>query len=167
MIGARTVLALCFFQANPQDLPYSPRLMWLAALAALLTQLRPQPQPWLATAAALVQLAVMGLFLHTLLLVHGKPERWTQTATAVFGTIAVTNVAAWPVLWWLQQIGPGPATALPLFVGLAIGVWFLAILAHILRHALEVGTLAAVLLGLGGLMITLFVTVFLATAFRS
>jgi len=164
--AARTLLALCFFQANPQDLPYAPRLVWMSAAAALLTQLRPQQQLALAATAGGVQLAVLGLFLHTLLTLQGKPERWTQSATALFGAIGVTNLASWPVLWWLEQNGPTPAAALPLFVGLAIGVWFLAILAHILRQALEVGSGPAILLGLGGVLLALFVTVFLASAFH-
>ncbi len=82
-----------------------------------------------------------------LLALFRRPERYLQTATAIFGVSLLLT----PLMYGLQAVLNGVPDSNPLLVPLRLGlltvfVWYLLINANILRAALEVNLLVAVLL---------------------
>ena len=155
----RRLLDLCLLRAGPQDLPYSTGFLALTMLASL--------------GAGLLAVSVMGdgrnttvdlgitylftlAFLYGALSARGVASRFVQTASAMFGTDALITLAALPALHAATgEGGNRPITGLAM---LALGVWNLAVLGHILRHALDtvmpVGLAVALAYVLGSLLLT-------------
>jgi hypothetical protein len=140
---ARELLRICLLKAGPQDLPFSRELLALAMAGSLglgypaLSTYSDTPTPGVdLLATALFSLG----FVYAALSLRGLLNRFTQTATAVFGTDILITAIAVPFLY----AGNTPLATLMMLV---IGIWNLVVLGHILRHALSVplpgGILAA------------------------
>jgi hypothetical protein len=151
-------LDLCRFRAAPQDLPASRTLLWGSALVAIVSAPPGNEGVLSAWIAAGLQTVLLGLFVHTLLGLQNRAERWEQTGAAVFGATALINLLAWPVVLWYFRVVETQAAFMPSLLGLLLSGWYLAVLAHILRHALEVGFGAALLLSVGCMLLLLAVT---------
>jgi len=83
---------------------------------------------------ALTDLSLSALCLYAALAVINKTPRFQQAFTALAGGTAVLNLAAVPI-FWLNASAATPAFGLSNFV---IILWGLAIIAHVLKHTLEV-----------------------------
>ena len=142
---------ICLLRAGPQDIPYSPLLLGLALAAYALIDLMVTS---LAVAGAtavkmvLLDVAVMAVFLQLILQWYAKPARFLQTLTAMAGTGALLGLLAWPLIRVLADVGPDGAPPLPaVLLWLALLIWSLVVLGHILRHALGVSLPVGVALG--------------------
>lgn len=142
-------LDICLYRKGPQDLPASGFLLrlTLAAYWVVGTLLQAPDSGWLPamlqTAAELaMSLAVVAVLLYTV----GRPQRFLQTATAWLGTDALVSLLGIPPLQLIADIGAGPIAAL---LWLLLVGWHIAVMAHIVRHALSqslpVGFVVAVL----------------------
>ncbi|NOZ11839.1 MAG: hypothetical protein GXP09_12485 [Gammaproteobacteria bacterium] len=131
-------VTICFFRTNPQDLPTSRVLLGLTAFAALFTSIRSTVELPNALLIASFHLFLMGLFIHTALLFRRRTARWSQTTSAVFGITAVINLVTWPFIPWMEHTQDTPQGAIPALIGVFLTIWYIAILAHILRHALDI-----------------------------
>jgi len=151
-------LDLCRLRAAPQDLPTSRTLLWTSALAAVLSAPPGDEGLLSGWVASSLQVALLGLFVHTLLGLQNRPERWDQTGAAVFGTTALINLMAWPVVLWYFRSPDPDAAFIPSLLGILLSCWYIAVLAHILRHALELGFGAALMLSVGCMLLLLAVT---------
>jgi len=151
-------LDLCRLRAAPQDLPASRTLLWASALAAIVSAPPGDEGVLSGWIAAGLQVALLGLFVHTLLGLQNLPERWDQTGTAVFGTTALINLMAWPIVLWYYRVPEPEAAFIPSLLGVLLSCWYIAVLAHILRHALELGLGAALMLSVGCMLLLLAVT---------
>ena len=158
LAALRRLLDVCLLRAGPQDLPYSRDFMILTMAASLGAGL-------LAVAIleetrfALLELVLTYLFtvafLYAVLSFRRLAGRFVQTASAVFGADALITLVALHALHAASDAGAErPVTGLAM---LALGLWNLAVLGHILRHALDtilpVGVLVALSYVIGSLLL--------------
>ena len=145
-------ISLCLLRLRPQDLPASSPLLALAALAYTASTA-------IAHSALLSPLdAVIGGVVDALLLcgltlsLLGVHRRWTravQTLTALVGAGTVTTLVAIPFLSWrVGVMRAGDPAGIELAFIAMIVVWNLAVIAHILRHALSTSFPGAVVIAI-------------------
>lgn len=153
-------------RAGPEDLPSSPRLQWGAFVLLVGLQgglgawLMPQESSILpqAIASGLASLA----WLAFLLRIFGKPERFTQTATAMLGIACLFAPISIPVIAQVRPDASGMIAFSPLMLlAFALSLYLIYINGRILRAAIERPLAQCILLFLLGefvvfaLMITL------------
>lgn len=136
-------LDICFFKANPQDIPASRFLatgaVILYAALSLLISIIELP-PGNAILSAFTDTAILVALGGVSLWIIGKQERSSQTITALAGTGVILQLIAWPVLFWLSGFDDPNSgyLAFPRWGLLLLVLWNVMIIAHILRHALSV-----------------------------
>lgn len=147
----RPFTAICCFRKGPQDLPASPELLSLCLLgygfSSFLLAVTSQ-EPDIAIATALIDTLLLALLCYVLLLLRRLPGRWLQATTALSGIGIIFSLAAVPMSFWLANIERDNALLLPVFlIVILLLVWNIAVMAHIMRHALStsftLGLLAA------------------------
>ena len=148
----RPFVSLCLLRLRPQDLPPSSLLLAFTALtytactaiahSALLSPLD-------ALVGGVVDAALLcGLTLSLL----GVLRRWSravQTLTALVGAGTLTTIVAIPFLSWRVSVmrAGDPAGIELAFIALIV-VWNLAVIAHILRHALSTSFLGSIVIAI-------------------
>ena len=134
-------LDLCLLRKGPQDVPASMLLLKLCLLAygliGLIVLLLSTPIP-VALLQALLDIVLLSGLLYVGLTLYHHPERFEQTLTALAGSGALIALLAFPLMAWLMNEERGGDIALPSLLLLALLVWSIAIMAHILRHAFAV-----------------------------
>ena len=137
----RPFVSICLLRLRPQDLPASSLLLALSVLAytactalahsALLSPLDA------VIGGAVDALLLCGLTL-SLLALHRRWARAVQTLTALVGAGTVTTLVAIPFLAWRVGVmrAGAPAGIEMAFIAMIV-VWNLAVIAHVLRHALS------------------------------
>lgn len=146
----RCLVRISLLRNGPQDLPYSRELFGLCAATSLGMgylvlrgfHLSPSPGPDL-----LLTLVFSLAFVYGMLALRGMTNRFVQTATAFFGTDIIVSMVALPVL----QLSTGAGAQAPVSGLAMIGItlWNIAIIGHILRHALSASLALGVLAALG------------------
>lgn len=157
---------ICRFKRRPQDIPQSVNLMSLcifiyllvASLLLVLTE-----TPGRSFLSACVEIVILLLFTIGLLMLSGKTNRWIQTITAMSGTGVVLSLIALPVYILMSMYTTADANSNPLYtvavmVLAALALWNIAVMAHILREALEVGMFTGVMLAISYIWIILSVS---------
>jgi hypothetical protein len=134
-------LDICLLRAGPQDLPASNVLLALAlgayALVALGVSLMSASLP-AALGITAIDVLLMAAFASLLLRWTNKVARLNQTLTALGGTGALLGLLAWPLISMiLRSQGQEEAPDLPVLLWLGLLIWNLAVVAHIVRHALS------------------------------
>lgn len=137
---------LCLLRAKPQDVPASSGALGVAlgaygAVSVLLASTDLTLER--AVPYALVDTLILALLTHGVLRMRRYSARFPQTLTALAGSGALLGLAAWPV-----TLSPEPSLLLLVMV-----IWSLAVSAHILRHALAVALLPAILISLGFVLV--------------
>ena len=141
---------ICRLRKGPQDLPPSAELLALAlvayaavvAVSALISRL---PGP--AIGSSMVETFLIAAINFVLLALRRFDGRWLQTTTAMAGTGVLFTLLALPLLAGLAGAGNADAAASLLYPALlALIVWNIAVIAHILRHALSVPFAVAVII---------------------
>jgi hypothetical protein len=149
----RAYFSVCTFRLGPQDLPAAvvfliiSLILYGLASVALVLPVRAAATAVLAGAA---ETGLLLLLTWGLLWLRGLPARFRQTATALAGTGFLFSMAALP-LFSLRYAYDGNAAVI-LAVGLlvlALVIWNVAVMAHILRHAMSVSFAMGVLLAMG------------------
>ena len=158
-------LDICLLRKGPQDVPASPILLkWTLAaygLASLLVQVV-SVSPLTALFQAFLDLGLLVGLTYIVLQMVGFPARFTQTLTALAGTGALFGFAILPVTIWMNQdLGGGTPAGVPALLFLGWLIWSLAVVAHVLRHALSTSVAMAVLYTLGYLVISVVVATWL------
>ena len=125
---------------GPQDLAFDHSLLMAVVLAYGLLQLAmglllsDGKVPTLPL--VVIQMGVTLVSLHWLLRLAGKPERFVQTATAIFGSLVVLAPARLTVAWLAMSAAEGGGMQLPaMFLNFALAIWVLVIVARIVRAA--------------------------------
>jgi len=161
----RQLIDLCLFQAKPQDLPSAPRLLIGTALFATAAYAVTDPtfqQASHTLGMAIGQVALFGVAIWIVLRLRGFPERFVQTATALYGTGGLIQLLGWPIFAWMHSVDETPAAGIPFMLVLLLSVWFLAIMTMVLRNALETSVGMSLLItiatqgAVGLLLLTLF-----------
>jgi hypothetical protein len=142
---------IALWRKGPQHLPASVLLLVLVVVLSGVLSLvfRPtlDPPEQHLTLLVVLEIGVSLAWIWLLLAVFRRPERFVQTATAIFGT----GVLLTPLLFGIRTALEGMERTSPLLVPVLLGlltllVWYLLINAHILRAALEVNLFVAILL---------------------
>ncbi len=140
----KAFLDLCLFRTGPQDLPTSVWLRnatlvgYFAVSAVLSVSLNPAINSLF---SALLDTLFLALLAVVSLQLVAKRERVNQTLIAIYGSGILFNLAIAPLaiiyLSMDKQAGPLLATGIT-----ALGLWNLAVLGNILRHALNLPLIA-------------------------
>jgi len=128
---------ICLFKKGPQDLPASGLLLALTTAAYLLVGLilLGLETNWTdALVQVLAEAAMLVGFLFVTLKVAGLMPRFLKTTAAMLGTDALISCFAIPLLTWMMNAQGTQGVYLFL---LLLMLWHLAVVAHILRHALS------------------------------
>ncbi|MDN5848905.1 MAG: hypothetical protein L0H63_04600 [Nitrococcus sp.] len=156
---ARQMFDICLLRCAPQHLPYSWELLGLTLIVSVglaypaMQVLEPTPNPLSKLLVGL--LFTLGLT-YGILAIRGLKVRFVQTASALFGTDAIITLVAFPVLYAADA-----ASAQDTFARLALtglGIWNLLVMGHILRHALSLPLPGGILVALGYVFGSLWVS---------
>ncbi|KAA3632915.1 MAG: hypothetical protein DWQ08_02650 [Proteobacteria bacterium] len=132
---------VCLFRSGPQDAPASEALLiatgFLVALSYTLTN-GMYPSLYDRIVIAVSQVLVFGAVVWVVLKIKNLESRWVQTLTALYGSAALFQFLSWPFIEMFDGTG-GESADLPqpLWLHVAVGAWYLAVMSNILRHALE------------------------------
>jgi hypothetical protein len=139
---ARLYAQIAMLRRAPQDVPGAPSVLAMTLIAyfavnAVLNQaLQPLPIPWLRP--LLVDMAFIFGWYAVLLRLAKRPERFTQTTSAVFGVELLLAPLLVAVGWAVRRAGQESTWLLPLmFIWIVLVVWMVAANSHILKNALE------------------------------
>lgn len=132
---------ICLLRLGPQDLPASQRLLQYALVANVVVSVvgtAPLTGVGTAIAQTLFGVLLFALLLHVALGWRRLRARFVQTFTAVMGCEALFGVVIFPlVLWMVRAQQADASTQTPLLLWLVIAIWYVVVLAHILRHAMS------------------------------
>lgn len=93
------------------------------------------------------QIALLAVFVFLLLKINKKESRWLQTLIALFGSLAIINLATYPFIRNLNLFSDGNLVlSSGIMIVAALQLWFFVVMARILKDALEVRMARAVLL---------------------
>lgn len=139
--GIDACIGIVRFRKGPEDVPASTGLLLLALAGGVV--LRGASQALLPSAVRIMPMAMIGLsmglslaFVWVVVRVAGRPERFIQTATALFGSQVVLMPVLLATAWFFLAHGNDPAWQMPAVLArLAAEVWVLLIAARIVRSA--------------------------------
>jgi len=142
---------ICRFRLGPQDLPCSTALLRGALLFYVLISTVVSGfdlEPASAVMAALVDAGLMLSMIWLVLWARQLTPRFMQSAAALLGTGILFGFVAVPLMWWQSQYTePNQALAPSLLILMLFG-WNVAVIGHILRHALNTQFYIGVLMSL-------------------
>ena len=159
----KTLFDILRLRAGPEDLPASSRLLWgtFATLVALQTGLgawlMPEdtsilPQALLSGLASLAWLAVV-------LRLFGRPERFTQTASAMLGIACLFAPISLPVIAAIRpQAGQAVEWSPLVMLAFGISLFLVYVNGRLLRAAIERPLLQCIVLFLLGEFLVFAVT---------
>ncbi|WP_423906998.1 hypothetical protein [Candidatus Spongiihabitans sp.] len=143
---ARTLIQICLFKAKPQDLEASVNLLILA-IAATLGLFMVRNNHLIKDNIlfiSLVQAGLPGLGLKLLLVLFSKPERWLQSATALYGCSALLLLIIIPFIMMSDgsELSQGnlSLTKIPI---IASSLWYFTVIIFIFRETLEISRVLA------------------------
>ncbi|MDH3377368.1 MAG: hypothetical protein OEQ39_10465 [Gammaproteobacteria bacterium] len=158
---------LVTFRAKPQDVPESDQLVVATALLALVTSLPTASigETFGATLAiSTLQILIFAAVIWLVLRYNGVSERWRQTITALFGALTIMQLFGWIVSPGTDQTTQPIATStLPAPLVMVVAAWYLAVMTHILRHAIESSIVKSFLIGCAVQLLTVVVLVLIIT----
>jgi drug/metabolite transporter (DMT)-like permease len=147
----RLYAQIALLRRGPQDVPASPALLAATVVGYVIVNfavsavLPPVSGPWVQI--LLVDVAFTIAWYAVLLRVIGKPERFLQTTTAVFGYQAILSPLTIASGWLIRHFHDDAAWQSPLWlIYLIVIVWMIAVNSHVLKAALEWSTPSCVAL---------------------
>jgi hypothetical protein len=135
---------------GPQDLPASWLLLVLTVagygfIRFVISTVMPPVEQW--RAHLLIEIAFTLAWYAVLLRTLGKPERFVQTATAIFGYELVLTPLFVATIYLSRQVAPDDILYVPLaLVALALAIWLIRAGSYVLKAALELPIAACVFL---------------------
>jgi hypothetical protein len=138
----KAFLAISLFRSAPQDLPASSALLRVAVLAYALVGLllAAISLSWSnALLASLLDTVLLLAFGYIVLNLKGLFARLQQTLTALAGGLALVGLVSLPITAWQYWADTHGADAgLPRLLQHGITIWYIVLVGHVLRHALDV-----------------------------
>lgn len=134
-------LDICLFRKGPQDVPASTVLLKICLLTYALSGfmvLLLSTSTSVAILQILLDLLLLIGLLHLALLLRRHLLRFEQTLIALTGAGTLAGLLALPLTFWIVQQGTDGDIILPSFLMLVLMFWSISIMAHILRHALDI-----------------------------
>ncbi|MAA75839.1 MAG: hypothetical protein CMN28_14155 [Salinisphaeraceae bacterium] len=154
------VIDILLLRRGPQDLPAAwESLGFLGASYCFFSvcQMLIMADPGSAILHGLAATLMLALFVHGLLRVRGRPERFVQTLSALYGVgIVIVLVLLGPTTVlapFVEAMNSSPDTAAappaPVVLAYLAGViWSLIVSGHIYRHALDLGLAGGIAMAL-------------------
>jgi hypothetical protein len=132
---------MCMLRKDPQALPNSLFLLQFLALTNLIVTLvvNIATMPF-STALILALLALLLVYCFTVLVLQSFNfgARLRQTLIAIFGTDLIFAAPAIALRYWSHSLeASGQQSDLAIILWLAVFMWNLIVVAHIIRHALS------------------------------
>ncbi|MFT7529363.1 MAG: hypothetical protein ACI9FD_000365 [Gammaproteobacteria bacterium] len=156
-------LEICLLRRKPQDLPSSDSLLIVAGVLVVLSYTVTNATHdglLVKLIVAVAQIATFSGVVWLVLKIRNFEQRWKQTTTALFGSAAIFQFATLPFMVLFDQGTPPSPVPQPILIHLFIGIWYLAVMAHILRHSLETSMARGVMSGLFCQLTTVFALLF-------
>ena len=149
----RLFIELCLFRQQTENIPRSESLLLFTGLAAVLSAAaNAAPEEGFIRGLLLsgCQIILFSGIIWLALKIKGRPERWVQTLTGIFGATTVLQLLTLPLFGWQESL-VSPDTGLlvvtlPLVIVAAIAICSLTVMASILRQAMEIGIGGSILL---------------------
>lgn len=141
---------LLLFRAGPQDMPASESVLKIALISCFVTDVL-GAMSTLGLSLSMIlsagQIGLLAVFVFLLLKLNDKTDRWLQTLSAIFGALALINIASLPFIQNLSLVEDGKLIVTPklMLVGV-LQLWFFITMARILKDAIEIRMGRAVLL---------------------
>jgi hypothetical protein len=160
LIILKKFLGICMFRLGPQDLPASTFFLGIVLLsnAAVGLLIFSMEAPLLlAVPQFIAGIALLAAFSGIVLALSGKLLRFQQTLTALLGADTLISLIALPFLIWISE---DRNFSWAYYVLYASMFWSVAVVGHIIRHALS----SSFIFGLG-LSILYFLASFQVMAF--
>lgn len=137
----RTFLNMCVFRYKPQDLPQSYDLLILCLLVYTFINvlLAMTTAPFTrALQISVLDTIIISIITIIILRLNRHYERWIKTLMALAGTGCIIGLFALPLFAgaFLLQVSE-LVQSLILMIYLALLIWNIVIMGHILRHAME------------------------------
>ena len=130
------------FKSPPQDLPATDAALYsgvfLALGVGLLRYLVVGGADY-PIARVVLEVAVPGVALYVLLLFFNLSNRFAQTFAAMCGSGAIIYALALPILPAFYSAASAPAYGPSVYLIIALDIWSILVVAHILKHAINVG----------------------------
>lgn len=151
----KAFLRICLFRSEPRHLPAATAFLiftaalYLLAGAALALVYQSLP---VALLSALLETALLLAVTWVLLAAFGLRSRFIQTATALTGSGLLFTLFSLPLFLlrpWEAEGGGSPFLVLVSLALLFLLGWNIAVIGHILRHALSTRFAAGILLAVG------------------
>ena len=149
-----TFWRICLLRLGPQDLPRSSALLGLTVLVNLVLSLLINQRRLPLTESLILaglEIAVLAGLTGVLLSAFSRAQRLVQTLSALMGSGAMIGLVALVMLSVFPALSNGPR--------IAIFVWNLLVIAHVLRHALEIQLFLAFLVAIGYAIILIQIVV--------
>lgn len=143
---------ICLLRKGPQDLPKSTVLLVLCLFMYTVIHVLLTLQSRSLVDALMVSFVDVGFLLLVTSLIlkqHQHLDRWHQTMTALFGTGVILGIFIFPLILggimnqpeaWIRQI--------IVLLFLIMIVWNVAVLAHIVRHAISTSMGIAIMIAI-------------------
>jgi hypothetical protein len=157
------MLEILRLRRGPQDLPADQGVMVFWMGASIFTGILVAAPMYGFTASVFLgalDLAVLYLFVLTLLGLQNLTARWLQTYTALVGVSAILGLVMAGLLWLFPQDPAGQQVAVPGLVAyLGLVIWLLVAFGHILQQSLNLAArMTGVAIALGFLILSSLVT---------
>jgi len=152
---------ICLLRAGPQDLPASMFLLRVAiATNIVFGSLMAYPDRGMPQAfiEVLFDFALLTLLLYGVLHWRQKAERFSQTLTALMGTNVILSFFAMPVVYTITGAPEGETAGWALQMFLLLVIWNITVMAHILRHSLEMHIGYTLVMSVGYVVLAGFLT---------
>ena len=154
MLGTLWTLffGICCFKLKLQDVPAATELLLLFLLAYAISSfffaITLQTVNF-ALLSALVNTMVLSGFTYVIVYLWRFPRRWHQVTTALAGTGLIFNLMAIPPYVVLTSLPQGHSLlALLSLLVIILMVWNIAVMTHILKHALNASVAVGILVSL-------------------
>ena len=148
----RVFAQIALSRKGPQDLPASYAVLALTVagywlIRYIVSLVTPPTAHWQLHLA--IEVVFTLIWFAALLRTVGRPERFVQTATAVFGSWVLLTPPWVIAIHFSQTLPQGHALYAPTVIAaLALAIWIIRASSYVLKHALELPIAACVLLTL-------------------
>ena len=159
-------------RGRPQDLPASTSLLWLFVATSLLTDYLGAASSYGPGTQRLFLVVAQTVFfagvIWAVLRMRGFPERWLQTLMALFAANTIFGLIMLPVLPEVVEMlrqGPNAVIGWQAYFAFGGSIWYLMIMTHVMRHAIELSIALSALVSIGCLITVRVMEVLLMSFF--
>lgn len=146
------------FKTPPQELPATDRVLATAIMLSLLVGLFRYfivGGEYYSIFRVVIELLVPGVLIYLLLMIFKLQNRFSQTFAAVCGSGAIIYACALPVFPSFHAAADDAQYGLSVYIIILLDLWSVAVLAFILKHAVNVGFATGISLAVALVLLTL------------